>query len=138
MKPIELQDDLQPSQSSQLRDRLLLLHLVVWCSSASVLTTLLPPPFACSQRLLAVMAEVLERSTLPGGGAVVSVSYWFFSGDALPALWESGWRVGCASAAPGSPCFTCSRPWRWSGWANRISTNASASFEGQVRTSRRA
>ncbi|APD48702.1 hypothetical protein BM449_11225 [Synechococcus sp. SynAce01] len=100
---------------------------------ASVLTTLLPPPFGDSQRLLAVMAEVLERSTLP---AVALLFLFFgFSGDALPALWEcwlARWLRPLLRLAALLYLLTAVAV---VGVGQQISTNASASFEGQVRTS---
>ncbi|MCT0202164.1 HpsJ family protein [Synechococcus sp. CS-603] len=81
---IELQDDFSRRKARNLARLCSYTFFLVFL--ASVITTLLPPRFGDPQRLLGVIAEVLERSTLP---AVALLFLFFgFSGDALPALWE--------------------------------------------------
>ncbi len=128
---IELQDDFSRRRVRSLSRLCAYTLLLVFL--ASVLTALVPPPFSDSQSSLALINEVLERSTLP----VVAVLFLFFgfSGDALPALWEcvlARWFRPLLRLAVLLYLLTAVAA---VGVGQQLSRSGVASLDGQVRTS---
>ncbi|MBC1261448.1 hypothetical protein FQK07_09235 [Synechococcus sp. BSF8S] len=128
---IELQDDFSRRKVRSLGRLCAYTLLLVFL--ASVLTALVPPPFASPQRMLAVITEVLERSTLPA--VAVLFLFFGFSGDALPALWEcwlARWLQPLLRLAALSYLLTAVVV---VGVGQRLTTDGVASLDGQLRTS---
>ena len=128
---IELQDDFSRRKVRSLGRLCAYTLLLVFL--ASVITALLPPPFASPQRMLAVITEVLERSTLPA--VAVLFLFFGFSGDSLPALWEcwlARWLRPLLRLAALLYLLTAVAV---VGVGQRLTSDGVASLEGQLRTS---
>jgi hypothetical protein len=128
---IELQDDFSRRRVRSLSRLCAYTLLLVFL--ASVLTVLVPPPFSDPQRTLALINEVLERSTLPA--VAVLFLFFGFSGDALPALWEcvlARWLRPLLRLAVLLYLLTAVAV---VGVGQQLTRSAASSLDGQVRTS---